>query len=102
MRNDYRDIWSSVTPVDALNVLLGANGTSDHPLSAMLLNMWTYTFSTTMLTAVMETHLPGYRHRDYFSPNRTTGARAMKHGQWAGLCTARRLRMSVIQVPHPA
>lgn len=42
------------------------------------------------------------RHRDYFSPNRTTGARTMKHGQWEGLCTARRLRMSVIQVPHPA
>ena len=42
------------------------------------------------------------RHRDYFSPNRTTGARAMKHGEWEGLCTARRLRMSVIHVPHPA
>ena len=42
------------------------------------------------------------RHRDYFSPNRTTGARAMKHGRGGGLCPAGRLRMSVIQVPPPA
>ncbi|NQU38514.1 MAG: transposase [Lentisphaerae bacterium] len=42
------------------------------------------------------------RHRNYFSAKRTTGARPMKHGQWDGLCTARRLRMSVIQIPQPA
>jgi REP element-mobilizing transposase RayT len=42
------------------------------------------------------------RHRGYFSPSRANGARPMKHGQWGGLCTARRLRMSVIQVAHPA
>lgn len=42
------------------------------------------------------------RHRDYFSPRRTTGARPMKHANWGGLCTARRLRMSVIQIPHSA
>jgi REP element-mobilizing transposase RayT len=41
------------------------------------------------------------RHRDYFSPTRTSGARLMKYGQWDGLCTARRLRMRVIQSPHP-
>jgi len=42
------------------------------------------------------------RHRNTFSPKRTTGARPMKHGEWEGLCTVRRLRLSVIQVPHPA
>jgi len=42
------------------------------------------------------------RHRHYFSAKRTTGARPMRHGQWDGLCTLRRLRMSVIQIPHPA
>ncbi len=41
------------------------------------------------------------RHRDYFSAKRTTGARPMKHADWAGMCTARRLRMSVLQVPTP-
>jgi hypothetical protein len=41
------------------------------------------------------------RHRDYFSGKRTTGARPMRHADWAGMCTARRLRMSVLQVPTP-
>jgi len=41
------------------------------------------------------------RHRSYFSARRTTGARPMKHADWAGMCTARRLRMSVIQIPQP-
>jgi len=39
------------------------------------------------------------RHRHQFSVKRTTGARPMVGGQWNGLCTARRLRLSVITVP---
>lgn len=39
------------------------------------------------------------RHRHQFGVRRTTGARPMVGGQWNGLCTARRLRMSVITVP---
>ncbi len=42
------------------------------------------------------------RHRGYFSPRRTTGARPMRHGEWGGLCTVRRLRSSVIHLPYPA
>jgi hypothetical protein len=41
------------------------------------------------------------RHRSYFSPSRTTGARPMKHADWGGMCTVRHLHMSVIQIPHP-
>jgi REP element-mobilizing transposase RayT len=39
------------------------------------------------------------RHRRSFSLKRTSGARAMGGGDWAGLCTARRLRLDVISVP---
>lgn len=39
------------------------------------------------------------RHRHQFGVRRTTGARPMVGGQWNGLCTARRLRLSVITVP---
>ena len=42
------------------------------------------------------------RHREYFSAKRTTGARPMRHGEWGGLCTARRLRLDVIRFPIPA
>jgi putative transposase len=42
------------------------------------------------------------RHRDHFGPKRTTGARAMGYGEWDGLCTARRLRLGVIQIPSAA
>jgi hypothetical protein len=36
-------------------------------------------------------------HRDRFGPKRKTGARKMRGGDWAGLCTARDLRLQVIQ-----
>jgi hypothetical protein len=42
------------------------------------------------------------RHRGFFSPKRTTLARPMMGGHWAGLCTARRLRLAVITVPSAA
>jgi hypothetical protein len=42
------------------------------------------------------------RHRGFFSPKRTTLARPMMGGHWAGLCTARRLRLAVITVPSTA
>ena len=40
-----------------------------------------------------------HRHRQRFSPKRKTGARPMAGGQWDGLCTARRLRLKVIEPP---
>lgn len=36
------------------------------------------------------------RYRSYFSPNRLSGARAMRHGDWGGLCTLRGLRMQAV------
>ena len=39
------------------------------------------------------------RHRGSFSRKRTSGARTMVGGDWAGLCTARRLRLGVIGAP---
>jgi REP element-mobilizing transposase RayT len=39
------------------------------------------------------------RHRRRFGAKRTSGARPMTGGDWAGLCTARRLRLDVVTVP---
>ena len=39
------------------------------------------------------------RHRARFSSKRETGARPMQFGEWTGLCTVRRLRLSVIEPP---
>ena len=38
------------------------------------------------------------QHRDQFGVRRRDGARAMRGGEWGGLCTVRDLRMSVISV----
>ena len=39
------------------------------------------------------------RYRDQFGLKRTSGARAMRYGDWNGLCTMRDLRQAVIVVP---
>jgi hypothetical protein len=42
------------------------------------------------------------QHRDQFGPKRKTGARAMRWADWGGLCTARNLRLTVINAPATA
>lgn len=39
------------------------------------------------------------QHRDEFGLKRKSGARAMRHGQWGGLCTMRDLRLGAVTVP---
>ena len=39
------------------------------------------------------------KYRDEFGMKRKTGARAMRNGEWGGLCTMRDLRLQVISVP---
>jgi putative transposase len=39
------------------------------------------------------------QYRDEFGRKRKTGARAMRHGDWGGLCTMRDLRLKVVTVP---
>ena len=39
------------------------------------------------------------KHRGEFGLKRKTGARAMKAGEWGGLCTMRDLRLEVVTVP---
>ncbi len=39
------------------------------------------------------------RYKDQFGLKRTSGARAMRYGDWNGLCTMRDLRQAVIVVP---
>ena len=43
-----------------------------------------------------------HEHREKFGPKRTSGARAMKGGNWEGLCTVRDLRLEVIRPPSSA
>ena len=38
------------------------------------------------------------KHRDQFAFKRKTGARAMRHAEWGGLCTMRDLRLDVVSV----
>jgi hypothetical protein len=38
------------------------------------------------------------KHRDQFGIKRKSGARAMKYGDWGGLCTMRDLRLQVLDV----
>jgi hypothetical protein len=42
------------------------------------------------------------KNRGFFSARRTTGARPMKWSEWGGLCTARDLRMRVVEMSKPA
>ena len=38
------------------------------------------------------------KYRDEFGRKRETGARSMRNGEWAGLCTMRDLRVQVISI----
>jgi REP element-mobilizing transposase RayT len=40
------------------------------------------------------------KHRERFGAKRKDGARALRHGEWGGLCALRDLRLSVVTVPE--
>ncbi len=40
-------------------------------------------------------------HRECFGPKRKEGARALRFGEWGGLCGARDLRKSPLMAPSP-
>jgi hypothetical protein len=39
-----------------------------------------------------------HRYRSSFGPNRKSGARPLRHGDWGGLCGLRDLRKNVVPV----